>query len=184
MAFLATALSGIAGAIGGGTSFSALGSIVSGAAGLATGIYQYNVAQSNAKIAEQNALKAQQAGNEAAQDQDRLTKAALGEQLSAQAASGLSINSGSQILTRKAARTLGRQDSIRARAAGDTEAYNYRTQADNFREEGAGSLLQGGASLLGGFLNAGSIIGSARPTQKRFTPYVPNPIPKSTSLVL
>lgn len=183
MAFLAPLLGAVGGAVGGGGSFfSALGSIVSAGAGLASGIYQANVAKANAKVAEQNAQRATAEGNRAAMEQDNLTKAAIGEQVAVQSASGLSLNSKSQMLTRKSARALGRQDSINARQSGDISAYNYRVDAANFKSQAGGAMLSGATSLLTGFLNAGSIIGNARPYAAR-RPYSPNPTPRPTSLL-
>lgn len=182
MAFLAPIGTAIAGAFGGGGSlFNALGAVVTAGSGLAAASYQAQVAKANASIAEQNAQRAVTQGNKAAQEQDNLTRAAIGEQIAVQSASGLSLNSKSQMLTRKAARALGRQDSINAREAGDINAYNYRTDAMNFESQAAGAKLAGTSSLLSGVLDfGGSLIGNARSTRRSFAP---NPTPRPRSLL-
>lgn len=167
-----------------GPLFTALGTVVSIGTGLAAASYQQKVAEMNAKIAEQNAAKAAQRGRDAAAEQDTITRAALGEQLAVQAASGVNINSKSSMLTRKATRTLGRQDALRARIAGETEAYNYRTDAANYVAQGRMARMQGFASALGsGIEGLSSLVGSARPTTRSFQPYNPNPIPRPRSLL-
>jgi Tfp pilus assembly protein FimV len=187
MAFLpaiGAAVSGAVGSLGGaGTLFSALGSVVSAGAGLASGVYQSNVAKANAEIAKQNAVQAAEQGRDNARQQDNLTRAAIGEQIAVQSASGLSLNSGSQILTRKAARALGRQDSINAAEAGNRTAYNYNVDAANQVAEGKASMFNGITSGIGGLLKAGSLIGDARSTRKKFD-YTPIPTPRPSSIAL
>lgn len=174
MAFLAAA----------GPLLSAVGTVVSIGTGLAAASYQSKVAEMNAKIAQDNARKAAERGRIAAEEQDRQTRAALGEQLAVQAASGVNINSKSSMLTRKAARTLGRQDALRARIAGESEAYNYRTDAANYVAQGRMAKMQGFANALGaGIDGLSTLVGSARPTARTFNPYVPNPVPRPRSLL-
>lgn len=179
MAFLAP----LAGIFTSGGFLQAAGSILSGVAGLATGIYQNNVAKMNAQIAEDNAKKAVDRANLNAQDQDNLTRAALGDQLEVQSASGLSLNSKSQVLTRKAAKRLGAQDAMNVRQGGDAEAANYNQQAANFRADGKAALFSGGVGLLSSFIDAGTVIGRSRNSaSNRFT-YNPNPSPRPRSLL-
>lgn len=160
---------------------SAIGSVVSGIFGLASAVYQKNVADMNAEIAEENAKRAAEQGNRAAKEQDDLTRAAIGEQIAVQSASGLSLSSRSQVRTRNAARALGRVDALNVREEGDMRAYNYRTDAANFKAQGTGAMIGGIGGALGSFLNAGSLVGNARATRRSFAS---NPSPRPTSLIL
>lgn len=172
MAFLAT--------LSLGSILSASGTLLSGVTGLAAASYQASVANMNAQIAEENAKMAVDRGREAAQEQDAQTRAAIGEQVAVQSASGLSLNSRSQILTRRAARRLGRKDARNVMEAANSDAYNYKTQAANFKADAKGARLSGIGSALGSVLSAGSIIGRAQSTT---TPYFANPTPRPQSLV-
>lgn len=160
---------------------SAAGSVVSGVLGFASANYQAQVAQMNQEIAMENAARANTRGQEAAMEQDALTRGMLGEQIAAQSASGLSLSSGSAIKTRKAARVLGRKDAENVKEAGDIEAYNYKVDAANFGAQGNSARLSGMGSLLGGFLNAGTVLGGARATKRS---YASNPSSRPTSLVI
>lgn len=174
MAFIAPIVAGISSLAGGsGGGFAAAGSLLSGVAGLASGIYQMNVANENAKIAEQNAARRIEQGQTEQFEQDQQTRAMLGEQESVQAASGLSLGSASSVRTRRAARELGRRDALRVREAADWDAYNFKVEAANQRAAGTMAGLQGGMSLLGGFLGAakGSLTGNSKSTAKAFDPW-------------
>lgn len=131
--------------------------------------YQARIAEQNAKIAESNATRALQKGQIDAQEQDALTAQTLGEQESAQSASGLSLHSGSAILTRKTARELGRLDALRTIHDSEMEAHGHRTQAWGYRAEAEGARAEGRASLIGGFLSgAGNLVAGAAQTSRAF----------------
>lgn len=159
MAFLGSiaTIASIAGSLVG-----AVGGIVSGIAAKRAGDYQNQVAQMNAQIARTNASRAQERSQIEAQQNDRATLGLLGEQEAAQAASGFLLQSKSNVLTRRAARRLGRQDTLAIRNAGDVEAYGYLTGAVNAEAEGRLAKMQGKAGMLQGFLGAAqSLIGGA-----------------------
>lgn len=161
--------------------FSAVGSIASAGLGLAMGAYQKQVADMNAKIAEENAIKRVEIGNEDAQKQDNMTRALIGEQVAVQSASGLGLNSKSAILTRKAAKKRGREDSLNIREAAGNEAGNFLQQAANFRAEGKGAMMQGIGGAISGLASAGgSLVGGATSSKKTF---YANPTARPASLV-
>lgn len=152
--------------------------LISGVFGMAQASYQAKVANMNAQIAEENAKRTIERSQIEQQDQDMMTRQALGEQMSVQSASGLSMASGSALLTRRAAARLGRMDALNVRQAGEIEAYNYKTQAMNFRAEASMAQLTGVGNLLNSFLGAGSsLIGQAKSTlnASRYTIPVPKP---------
>lgn len=162
-----------AGAASGGLSFGnvlgAAGSILSGVSGLTAGIYQGKVAAMNAKIAEENAVRAFERSQQEQIDQDRQTAAMIGQQEAIQSASGTTTTGRSNLLVRKAAARLGRQDAFNVREAGRMEAYGFNTDAANFRAQGAQARMGGFNSLLGGFIGAGqSLIGGSRSSRRSF----------------
>lgn len=159
MAFLATIpLSGIFSAVSAG--IGAIGSI-------AAGNYQAKLAEYNAQIAEGNATRAIERSRVEAQDNDMATLGMLGEQEAAQTASGISLRSKSAVATRRAARQLGRRDTLNIAQAGDIEAYNYKAAAAGERASGQAAKQAGMFNALGTFLSAGgSLLGGSQSTKK------------------
>lgn len=145
-----------------GTVASAGGALVTGMAASNAAKYQNQVAQMNAQIAKDNAARALERSQIEQQDQDMLTRAQLATQEALQGASGLSIEGGSQMLTRKSAAMLGRRDALNIRQAGELEAYGYKTQAVNMEAEGRLAKAKGQSALMGSYLNAfGSLASGA-----------------------
>lgn len=186
MAFLAAipaALAGGAGAAAGGFSFgsllsglgtavSAFGSIASGIAGANAAKYQAQVAEFNAKIATDNARMARERSQEQQMEQDMLTMGQLGEQEAIQSATGLGGRS--QMLTRKAAIQLGRQDALRVIKSGEMDAWNFENQASAARAEASAASARASSSMLGGFLGAASSLvsgASALTNPSKYNPY-------------
>ena len=164
----------------------ALGGIVQGVTGFMTASYQAQVANMNAKVAQANADRARDRWQKDAEDNDFQTAALLGEQEVAQAASGVSLSGKSQIRTRQSARILGRRDTLNIRDAGELDRYNYLVQKANFKAEASAAKISGVSSLLGGFLSAAgslpsSMVGGSTSTAAPYK-YVPQPIPKPTSI--
>ena len=141
-------LAGTAAAIG--------GTIISTTAAMQANKYQQQVLARQAAQMEENANRASYAAQVNQQQQDMTTRALLGEQIAAQSASGLSLGGKSQMLTRKAARELGRLDALNIRQAGDVEAYNFRQIAQDKFDELKFTKGQAGSILLSGFLDAAS----------------------------
>jgi hypothetical protein len=135
---------------------SAAGSLVSGISAMQQANYQAAVAKANQVIANQNAVRAIDKGQVDQQSQDTQTLGMLGEQEAAQSASGLSLSGKSQILTRKAARELGRLDALNVRQDAELKAYDFKTQAMNYGAQAQSLKMQGQGNLLASFLNAGT----------------------------
>jgi len=164
----------------------ALSSIVGGVTGMMQASYQAKVANMNADIAQENADLASTKSEIDAQESDNQTAALIGEQESAQAASGVTISGKSQILTRKAARFVGAGDRMKLIQGGQIERYNFLTQKANFKAEAAAAKISGISSLIGGVLGAaGGLSGSMSSTSTATaTPYkyIPRPVPKPAAL--
>lgn len=155
-----------------------LGSVLSGAASAASAAvgaigsiaasnYQAKVAEYNAQIAEQNAKRAENRSQIEAQDNDMATLGMLGEQEAAQTSSGVSLRSKSAVAVRRAARQLGRRDTLNIIQAGKIEGYNYRVEAAGQRAQAGMARQAGRMNALSSFLSlGGSLIGNARSTAK------------------
>jgi hypothetical protein len=156
---------------------SALSSVVSGVMGMMQASYQAEVANRNARVAEMNAEHSLMVASIKAEDQDMQSKALKGEQLSTQAASGVTLSGDSQVLTRATATRLGRRDALNIIDDGNLEAYNYREQAANFKMQAGAAQLSGMSSLVGGFLGAAGGLAGASPNYgSSFNG--PRPVPK------
>jgi hypothetical protein len=133
------------------------GVVASTSATIAANNYQAQVAQRNADLMMENAQNAIQASQAAQLQQDQQTRALLGEQLAVQSASGLRIGGKSQMMTRKSARELGRQDALTIRDAGEREAYNFKQLAEDSNAQVNFLHSSNQSALVSGFLDAASI---------------------------
>jgi hypothetical protein len=139
-----------------GLALSFVSTAYQGIAGAQAANYQAAIAEQNQQVANVNADRTIQASQVEQQDRDLTARALLGEQVSEQAASGLTLGSKSFRLARRSSQQLARQDALRIRQSGEVDAYNYRTQASNFGMQAQLAKSSASASLLGGFLGAGT----------------------------
>lgn len=161
MAFIPAILTSI-GSLSAGSLISAGGAIIGGISALAAGNYQKQVADMNAKIAKDNAARAEQRGQVEQQMSDQRAAGAFGEQVAAQSATGISLTSRSAIASRKSSRELGRLDALNIRQGADVEAYNYQVDAVNQKAQGTLAQASGINGFLGSFFKAGgSLIGDS-----------------------
>lgn len=116
--------------------------------------FESKVAKRNAQINEMNAERAGFASQVEAQDQDFRNRAIIGEEVSKQAGSGLSLGSGSFVLQRRNLSELARQDSLRIRQAGDVEVHNFLTAAAQNRAESKMALKRRTNATVAGGINA------------------------------
>lgn len=164
----------------------AVGAIAGGVMGMMQASYQAKVANMNASIANDNAKRALERGSVEGEDNDFQTRALLGEQEVAQAASGVSLSGKSAILTRESARKLGRRDTLNILQDASVEAYNYRTQAANFKAEAKAAKISGITGLVGSVFSAAgslptSMAGGASATASPYK-FIPQPLAKPTLL--
>lgn len=154
MTFAASALPLIA------TGLSVVGTVVSTVANVQAAQYQAEVAARNQRVQEQNARRSIELAQEEQLRSDQIARGLIGQQIAAQAASGLSLNGQSQMLTRKSARRLARIDARNIREAGELEAYNFRVAAADSAAQAGFARQRAGFSLAEGFLTAaGTAIG-------------------------
>lgn len=144
------------------------GSAVVGAVtAVQNGNYQAAVARTNARIAEENAARANEAAQREAMRSDQDYRALLGEQLAAQAVSGFDILGRSQRGARQLTQRVGRRAAMDITAEGEAAARRFQQEAANFRGEGRQARLQGylsgASSLLKGASDVGTLISGRRP---------------------
>lgn len=136
----------------------AAGQVQQGQANAAAAGYNAKVAAQNAEIQTQNANFAGAKGEQDVAAQSAKTKAAIGETLAAQGASGVDVNTGSSVNIRESEAKLGMLDALTVRSNAAKEAYNYQVGAS--QETAQAQLLrqQQKADKTGGYLNAFSTV--------------------------
>lgn len=159
--------------IGGGVG--AYGAIESGNAAASAASYQNQVAQNNAIIANQNAQQATAAGEAQVTQSQLKTAATIGAIKTDQAASGLDVNSGSNVDVQSSAKELGELDALTIRNAAARQAYGYQTQS--MSDVASGQLLsaQSSQDLTAGMFGAGgSILGGVGSAANDYGKYLQN----------
>lgn len=150
-----------------GSAFGALGSLSSGYSEASNLSYEEQVAYNNAQIARQNAVWATEIGETRATNEGLKTRAIVGAEKAAQAASGIDVNTGSAPDVRASTAEIGELDALTIRSNAARQAYGYDVAAVNdvaqarlLSAESAQARRAGifGAvgSLLGGASSAGS----------------------------
>lgn len=157
----ASAAAGLAGA-----GISAAGSYGSMEAQSANAAYQAQVAKNNASIALQNESFDTQAGEVASVNQGMKTRSAVGTTEAQQAASGVSVNTGSAPKVRAAESELGMLDALTIRSNAAKKAYADTVAATSDTAEAG--LLEAESNeaseaapvgALGSFLSSASVVG-------------------------
>jgi hypothetical protein len=131
---------------------------VTGATSLAGGNYQAAVARNNALIAEHNSAAASEASQMEAARSDKEYAALLGEETSAQAASGFDILGRTQVATREAQARVGDMQAVDIRNRGTNEARKFLQDAADYRAAGKQARMQGILGAVGAGLQAGQTI--------------------------
>ena len=134
------------------------GSIQQGQSQAAMAKYESQVASNNAKIAQQNAAQAGQAGENQAGQSEMKTRAQVGAIKASQAANGLDINSGSSLDVQSSAAEMGEQNAITIRSNAARTAYGYEQQAQNFQTQSELDKMQANNDEISSFTNAGSTL--------------------------
>ena len=130
--------------------------------------YQAQVSANNAKIALSNASMDTQAGEVGAVNQGLKTRSAVGTTKAAQAASGVSVNSGSAPKVRAAESELGMLDALTIRSNAAKKAYADTVQATSdtaqsqlYGQEASQASDAAPLGALGSFLSSASSVGSS-----------------------
>lgn len=122
------------------------------------GNYQAAVAKNNADYASRNAALAVEASQKEAMRSDQDHRAAIGEALAAQSASGLDILGRTQLQTRQATRRAGINSALDIRQEGTAQGRRFQQESANFLAEASSAKRQGIVSAIGAGLGAASTI--------------------------
>lgn len=179
-----------------GPAIGAAASLYGGLSAMQQANYQAEVAKNNARIAEMNAVRASTVGGIEAQMKDLEFRQLMGQQITEQAASGVSLSGSSQIRARNATRLFAAGDRQTITENAQMENYNYRVEAVNQRSAAKAAKAEGKAAMIGGILGAAgaiaggdftamkkSLVGGSKSTQKipiptARPPGLGRPIPK------
>lgn len=141
-------------AMAGATGIQALGSIFTGNAEAASEKYAAGIAGNNALIAQQNANYATEAGDIQATNENLKTGQVVGAQRAGQGASGLDVNSGSNVDVQASTRSLGALDALTIRNQAARQAYGYETQSQSFKAQSALDLATAKNAKTAGYVGA------------------------------
>jgi len=131
--------------------------------------YKAAVAHNNAIIAERNAQAAREAGGVKGQINDLKTKSLIANQLVTQAASGIDVNTGTNVDVRNSTHDIGRLDTLTIIANAGKEAVGYLTQAANFTAEGQLDTMAAENAKEAGNINAiSSLLGGASSVSDKY----------------
>jgi hypothetical protein len=137
---------------------SAFGQIQSANAAASAASYNSQMEAENAKLATQNAKFAGEEGDAQIGIQGQKTKAQLGGILANQGASGVSINSGSDVDVRSSAAALGELNALTIRSQATQRAYGYQTQAVSDTAQSKLDAYQSTSDEEGGAFKAGGTL--------------------------
>lgn len=128
--------------------------------------YQAQVAKNNQIISSQNAAYTMQAGNAKAEDESLKGRARQGAVLTALAANGLDVNSGTPVDVEKTQKETDALSTQRVVDASQLQAYGYRSQGVNFgaqagldTAEAGQAKSAGNLAMVGGLLSGASSVG-------------------------
>lgn len=137
--------------------------------------FNEQVAANNAQIALQNANWASQAGEQQAAAAQQKTRATVGAIKTAQAASGVDVNTGSAVDVRSSAASLGELDAINIRSNAARQAYGYQTSSASETAKSQLDQYTAQNDVTAGQLNAaGTIIGGAGSAASDYANYRQN----------
>ena len=156
----------------GAAGIGALGSIEQSKASAASAGYNAQVAQQNAQIATQNASFAGSQGQQEEGASGAQTKARIAATLANQGASGVDVNTGSDVNVRESEAKLGMLNALTIRSNAAKSAYGYQTQSVSDTGQAALLKSQQGSDILGGYLSGASNVLGGIGSAAKFSTYL------------
>lgn len=133
-----------------------------GAAASSMGMYQAAIALQNQQIAKQNAAYATAEGEQSAAKYGMAARQRAGEIVSAQAASGLDVGSGSNKEVQESQHLVSQMDMAQIRQNAAKAAYDFKVQANSFGQEAMLDTMGANNARAASRTNAlASIVGAA-----------------------
>lgn len=155
-----------------GGTMSAVGEYNQGHAAAQAAKYNSAMADQNAKINDANTEIAGQSGQAQVAQQQRSTRALVGDTLANQGASGVEVNKGSSVDVRGSESSLGYLDAMNIRTNATREAYGYLTQAENQRAESKREAYKAKKTEQGALIGSiGSFLGTVGSAGTSFAKY-------------
>jgi len=134
------------------------------------GRYQSNVADYNARVAENEAEQTRNVATDRENVKRQQTAALLSKQKAQLGAAGLDLTSGSPLQLQEDTIALGEADALRIRDMGGQQYDSLNTGADLTRSGGAFAKSAAKAKGTGSLLNAGTNVLGTGVSDKWFTP--------------
>lgn len=157
---------------GAGAGISAYGALTKGAADSAMYGYQQGIAQINQKIQKQNADYAIATGEVEAQQSGMKTAGQVSQTKVQQSASGLDVNSGSNVTVRDSETAIGQQNQDIIRSSAARKAYGFEVEGAQAEAQGNIYGMAAKTSQTAGILGAvSSIIGGAGSVASKWAQY-------------
>jgi hypothetical protein len=145
-----------------GTGVTAAGKVYEGLATANAAKFSAEVARNNAALAQVNADRAIDAGQQQAETESRKNAARVAGIKTAQAASGIDVNTGSAADVQAGERMTGQLDAETVLNNAQWTSFGYRSQATNFQNEASLDESKATSAQIGGDLGAfGSVLGNA-----------------------
>ena len=116
------------------------------------GKYLDKVAKANARMSDQAAADAVKRGDIEADEQRKVTQQIVGAQRTGFAASGIDVNSGTAGIIQNDVAALGELEALTIINNAAREAYGYRVQAMDQRQQGKLAKYQGKMGAIGSIL--------------------------------
>lgn len=142
------------------------GQLLQGFGAMSEANYQSAVMAQNARIADQNASRANAQGAVDAMDQDLRARVEIGSLMSELGASGLSLQGGSALTRRRDLNYMATRDRTRLIEGGRGQAEQYLQQGADLRAQSKATKKAGKWSMLGSVLSAGTSFINGRATVK------------------
>lgn len=145
-----------------GTAAKGVGSLKGGQASGEAAAYRAQVAENNAKMYEQSAVRAIQGGEVSSDVAGLQTQQKVGSTKVAQAANNIDVNKGSAVDVRAGIAQAGRLNQETVLNNAQLQGYGYRVRAAQERAQAGLDLKESaGAQTAGGIGAAGSLLGAA-----------------------
>jgi hypothetical protein len=131
--------------------------------------YEQKVAQRNAVIAEDNARRAVMESQEEQQDWSRAAREQIGQMVAEMGASGVAVDSGTNLLVRRATQEDVVRDAQRIRTEGKTRGDAFRTRGSDFQAQASAAGARKSNTTISGAFDLGSslISGATRVNRAR-----------------
>lgn len=145
-----------------GAGAKAFGQLKGGSASAEAARYRAQVAENNAQMYEQAAVRAVQGGEVSSDVEGLRTAQRVGDAKASQAASGIDVNKGTAVDVRAGLAQAGRLDQLTTLNNAQLQGWGYRVKAAQERAQAKLDTMEAGSAVPGAALGAaGTLLGSA-----------------------